>query len=216
MTKLCIFDLDGTLIDSLYDLADAMNYALRNNGFPTHERDKYRYMVGNGISILADRAMVVPEGTDSEQKNIILADFNSYYNVHFVDFTRPYDGIPELLDKLDEMNILYAVLSNKPDNFTNAIISKLFPERKFAAVWGKRDDFPRKPDPCSVNALIREVGVKPEECLYIGDSNVDMQTAANAFLRNVGVSWGFRPVHELIASGANFIANVPADILKQL
>lgn len=216
MTKLCIFDLDGTLINSLYDLADAMNYALHKNGFPVHEREQYRFMVGSGISVLADRAMVVPQGTDSQKKEQILADFNSYYNVHFVDFTRPYDGITELLNRLDEQNIGYAVLSNKPDNFTNAIIAKLFPKRQFSAIWGKRDDFPRKPDPASVQALIHEVGVTPEECLYIGDSDIDMQTAANASLRSVGVSWGFRPVSELIAAGAGFIANVPSDILTQL
>lgn len=215
-TKLCIFDLDGTLINSLYDLADAMNYALERHGFPTHPRDKYRYMVGNGISVLADRAMVVPEGTDSEIKNAILADFNEYYNAHNMDFTRPYNGIPKLLDDLDKLGIRYAVLSNKPDIFAGEIVSALFEGRKFAAIWGKRDDFPRKPDPASVLALIREVGVSPEDCLYIGDSNVDMQTAHNAALRNVGVSWGFRPVEELKASGADFIADVPADILTQL
>lgn len=214
MTKLCIFDLDGTLINSLYDLADAMNYALKKNSFKTHDREKYRYMVGCGISVLADRAMVVPEGTDSEMKKIILEDFNEYYNSHNIDLTVPYDGITELLDELDKNNIPYCVLSNKPDVFTKQIVSELFPGRKFAAVMGKRDEFPRKPDPTSVFAILKILDVTPDECLYIGDSNIDMQTAANAGIKSIGVSWGFRPVSELIESGAVHIADAPVDILK--
>ena len=212
--KLCIFDLDGTLINSLYDLADAMNHALRKHGFPEHDREKYRFMVGSGISVLADRAMVVPEGTDSEIKASVLEDFNTYYNAHNTDFTIPYDGIPELLDSLGEKGIAYCVLSNKPDKFTRAITEELFPGRKFAFVMGKRDEFPRKPDPTSVNAVMQAAGVTAEECLYIGDSNIDMQTAENAGIESVGVSWGFRPVQELIDSGADHIADKPSDILK--
>ncbi len=214
MTKLCIFDLDGTLINSLYDLADAMNYALKKNGFETHDREKYRYMVGNGISVLADRAMVVPEGTDSDIKNRILADFSEYYNEHNTDLTLPYDGIPEMLDELEKRNIRFCVLSNKPDIFTKQIVNDLFPGKKFAEVMGKRDEFPRKPDPTSVFAILKELDVKAEDCLYIGDSNIDMQTAANAGITSIGVSWGFRPVSELKESGAAFIANKPQDIVE--
>ncbi len=214
--KLCIFDLDGTLINSLYDLADAMNFALKKHGFPVHDREKYRFMVGCGISVLADRAMVVPEGTDSEIKAAVLADFNDYYNAHNTDFTVPYDGITELLDSLDEKGIAYCVLSNKPDKFTRSITEELFPGRKFAFIMGKRDDFPRKPDPASVNAIMQSAGVSPEECLYIGDSNIDMQTAANAGIESVGVSWGFRPVQELLGSGAAHIADKPSDIAELL
>ncbi len=215
-TKLCIFDLDGTLINSLYDLADAMNYALKKNRLPTHDREKYRFMVGNGISVLADRAMVVPEGTDSQLKQQILADFNSYYNAHNTDLTVSYEGIPELLTQLDGLGIQYAVLSNKPDEFAPRIVKALFPQHQFAAVWGKRDYFPRKPDPTSVLALIQALGFDSEECLYIGDSDVDIKTARNAGLRNVGVSWGFRPVSELQAAGADFIANKPDQIISHL
>ena len=214
MTKLCIFDLDGTLINSLYDLADAMNYALKKNGFETHDREKYRYMVGNGISVLADRAMVVPEGTDSDIKNRILADFSEYYNEHNTDLTVPYDGIPEMLDELEKRNIRFCVLSNKPDIFTKQIVNDPFPGKKFAEVMGKRYEFPRKPDPTSVFAILKELDVKAEDCLYIGDSNIDMQTAANAGITSIGVSWGFRPVSELKESGAAFIANKPQDIVE--
>lgn len=214
--KCCIFDLDGTLINSLYDLADAMNYALAQSGFPTHDREKYRFMVGSGISVLADRAMVVPGGTDEEKKKAVLADFNKYYAEHYADLTRPYEGIPELLDELDRRGIGYCVLSNKPDVFTQEIIRRLFPGRKFSAVWGKREDYPRKPDPSSVLAMIESIGAVREECLYIGDSDVDMQTGANAGIRKIGVSWGFRPVSELIGAGAEIIADAPGDILRQL
>ncbi len=215
-TELCIFDLDGTLIDSLYDLADSMNYALEKNGFPVHDREKYRFMVGSGISVLADRAMAVPPGTSQEKKDAVLADFGSYYRSHCLELTKAYDGIPELLKELDKKGILSCVLSNKPDEFTKKIVRSLFPEHEFADVWGKRDEYPRKPDPTAVNALIRSLGCRNEECLYIGDSDIDMLTAKNAGLRSVGVSWGFRPASELEAAGAGFIAGIPADILSQL
>lgn len=215
-TKLVIFDLDGTLVNSLYDLADAVNYALAKNGLPTHEREKYRFMVGNGRSVLADRAMMIPEGSDSELKRAVLADYDHYYGGHYKDNTRPYEGTAELLKALDEKGVGYCVLSNKPDFFTKAIISELFPGSDFAYVMGKRDEFPTKPDPASVNAVMRELSVTAEECLYIGDSNVDMKTAANAGIESVGVSWGFRSVEELEAAGASHIADVPGDILKYL
>ena len=214
--KLCIFDLDGTLIDSLYDLADAMNYALEKNGMPVHDREKYRFMVGSGISVLADRAMVVPEGTDSQLKKAILDDFNSHYNVHNTDLTAPYEGVNEMLDCLDRMGTAYCVLSNKPDEFTVSIVKQLFPGRVFACVMGKREEYPRKLDPVSVNAILSQLSIEPEQALYIGDSNIDMQTAANAGIESIGVSWGFRPVAELEASGAAHIADKPEDILKYL
>lgn len=145
MKKICVFDLDGTLVNSLYDLADAMNYALVKNGFEPHEREKYRFMVGNGISSLADRAMVIPKGmATDEQKKQVLADFNEYYTEHSLDKTVPYDGITELLTKLDELSIKYAIMSNKPDKFTKSIAAKLFPDNKFAAAWGQRPDFELK------------------------------------------------------------------------
>lgn len=217
MTKLCIFDLDGTLVNSLYDLADAMNYALVKNGFEPHDREKYRFMVGNGISSLADRAMVIPKGmATDEQKKQVLADFNEYYDIHCMDKTVPYDGIKDVLDELDKRNIKYAVMSNKPDEFAKIIVEKLFPENKFATIWGKRENYERKPSPQAVFALIKEVGVDKSECLYIGDSNVDVFTAQNAGLKCCAVSWGFRPKKELSDAGAEFIADKPSEILTQL
>ena len=214
MIKLCIFDLDGTLVNSIYDLADSMNYALKKYGFPTHETEKYKKMVGSGISVLADRAMVIPvESADPDMKKALLADYNEYYNIHCMDKTRPYEHIKDLLDELDKRNIMYSVMSNKPDIFSKKIVETLFPENKFASIWGKRDGFERKPSPQSVWALIDELNVKRDECLYIGDSDVDAQTAQNAGLKFCGVEWGFRSREELQNAGAELIVKTPLDIL---
>lgn len=215
-TKLCIFDLDGTLLNSLYDLADAMNYALQKNHLQTHEREKYKKMVGSGISVLADRAMVVPAGTVPALKEKVLADYHQYYQEHCMDLTRPYDGIEELLSKLSEFKIQYAVLSNKPDVFTKKMVRTLLPKNHFAAIWGKKEEFPRKPDPTAVLTMIKELKFDTKDCLYIGDSDIDMQTAHNAHLRSCGVSWGFRSIEELTSAGADYIIKSPEDILKLL
>ena len=213
MISLCIFDLDGTLINSLYDLADAMNHALSKNGLPVIERDRYKLLVGNGISVLADRAMGAAEGSESELKDRVLKDFNEYYSRHNKDMTRPYEGIEELLAELEGCGVRYAVLSNKPDHFTKELIHTLFPERSFACIWGKKEGYPTKPDPASVLAVIDRTGVRKDECIYIGDSNVDILTAKNAGLKSIGVSWGFRSVEELTSAGCGFIAHRPGDIL---
>lgn len=217
MKKLCVFDLDGTLVNSLYDLADAMNYALVKNGFEPHEHEKYRFMVGSGISTLADRAMVIPKGmATDEQKKQVLANFDEYYTKHNIDKTAPYEGIPELLSNLDELSVKYCIMSNKPDNFAKIIAKKLFPNHTFAAVWGKRDEFERKPCPDALLAMIAELGFDRSECLYIGDSDIDIFTAKNAEIECCGVSWGFRPESELISAGAKYIAHKPEDILTRL
>lgn len=214
MIKLCIFDLDGTLVNSIYDLADSMNHALEKNGLSVHDSEKYRKMVGSGISVLADRVMGLPDGSDGgELKKAVLADFNKYYNVHCLDKTRPYEGIPELLKKLEDMGIKYSVLSNKPDIFSKRIISELFPEHRFASVWGKREGYERKPSPQAVLALTKELCTEPDSCLYIGDSDVDMYTAKNSCITSCGVEWGFRSVEELKAAGAEWIARKPDDII---
>ncbi len=217
MTKLCIFDLDGTLVNSLHDLAGAMNHALRLNGFTPHDPEKYRFFVGNGISTLADKAMIIPKGSATpEQKASVLSDFQAYYNEHCMDETRPYNGISELLTELDRRKIKYSIMSNKPDSFSKIIAEALFPNNKFASIWGKRDGYERKPSPQAVLALIDELGFGTDECLYIGDSDVDVLTAKNAHLKFCGVSWGFRPIEELKSAGADFIADTAEEILTRL
>lgn len=215
MIKLCIFDLDGTLINSLCDLAAAMNYALEHNGFQTYESEKYRLMVGSGLSVLADRAMNL-KLPNEDKKQAVLSDFSEYYQSHCIDLTKPYKGISELLDKLEQNGILYAVNSNKPDSFANRIVKELFPDKSFSLVVGKRENFERKPSPDGVFEILKETGISPDNCIYVGDSNVDVYTAANAGIKFCGVSWGFRNVEELTEAGAEYIAQIPEDIFSYI
>lgn len=215
MLRLCIFDLDGTLINSLNDLAAAMNHALAENGLEVYAPEKYRLMVGSGISVLADRAMGKAAG-DAALKDSVLADFSRYYTDHCLDLTQPYPDIPQLLSELRQNNIMFAVNSNKPEPFSRMIIESLFPGTYFAAIVGKRDDIRRKPAPDGVLEIISKTGVTKDECIYIGDSNVDAFTAQNSGIAFCGVSWGFRSSEELRAAGAGFIADAPADILTYI
>ncbi len=214
MTKLCIFDLDGTLINSLQDLAEAMNFALQNSGFPTHPTEDYRQLVGSGVSVLADRAVGECQPYTAAVKDRILSDFSDYYTVHCLDHTRPYPGIDRLLQQLRQNGILCAVNSNKPDAFTKAIVDRLFPSKPFAAIRGKVDGCERKPSPEGALAIMKLADCTPENTVYIGDSNVDGQTAANAGVRFYGVSWGFRSVQELLQSGAAAVAESPEELLR--
>ena len=211
MIKLCIFDLDGTLINSLSDLAHAMNHALGSQGLPAHPVESYRMMVGSGISVLADRAAGI---LSPSQKERLLSDFSAYYTEHCLDDTRPYPKIPELLTELRRSGVYCAVNSNKPDGFAARIVNALFPEKPFSQIWGKRDGTERKPSPDAALAIMKTLGVSPAETMYIGDSDVDAITARNAGIIFCGVSWGFRPVEELKREGAKIIADTPADILN--
>lgn len=213
-TKLCIFDLDGTLTDSLRDLADSMNYAIQKHGFAPRPTGEYRYMVGNGISVLADRAAGLDKNSNPDVKRKILEDFGEYYELHKLDNTRPFDGMSELIRKLKELGIKLAVNSNKNDNFTYDIVTTLFGKDCFSDIRGKRDGVNAKPDPSAALSIIENAGVKKEECIYIGDSNVDIRTAKNAGIKSIGVCWGFRTKEELMQEGADYIAEIPEDILK--
>lgn len=198
MKKLVIFDLDGTLLNTIADLAAATNQALQHYGYPTHEVEAYRFFVGNGINKLFERAL--PE-TERTEENIlkIRSRFVPYYDTHNADLSRPYPGIPELLRTLQQKGIKIAVASNKYQAATRKLIAHYFPEINFVEVLGQREGTPAKPDPCIVHDIIAKAGVKQEEALYVGDSNVDMQTAHNAGVTAVGVAWGFRPRTELEA-----------------
>lgn len=198
MKKLVIFDLDGTLLNTIADLAAATNQALQHYGYPTHEVEAYRFFVGNGINKLFERAL--PE-TERTEENIlkIRSRFVPYYDTHNADLSRPYPGIPELLRTLQQKGVKIAVASNKYQAATRKLIAHYFPEINFVEVLGQREGTPAKPDPCIVHDIIAKAGVKQEEALYVGDSNVDMQTAHNAGVTAVGVAWGFRPRTELEA-----------------
>lgn len=215
MKRLAIFDLDGTLIDTIADLAGATNYALQECGFPTHETDAYRYFVGNGINKLFERAL--PENERSEANILkIRSLFIPYYNIHNADLSQPYPGITDVLDTLQRKGMMLAVASNKYQEATSKLIKQYFPQITFAQVFGQREGVPAKPDPSVIFEIIEKTGVKKEEVVYLGDSCVDMQTGINAEVTTIGVSWGFRPRTELEAYHPDFIADRTEDILQYL
>ena len=203
------FDLDGTLLDTLGDLAAAGNYALHKLGLPEHDTDKYRYMVGNGIPKLIER--MLPEDASSELNERAHSLFSEYYGMHSEDMTRPYDGITDMLDELASLGVKTAVITNKDNVFADELIRKYFGNR-LGKVYGSIPGTPHKPDPYWVNIALSEYGSEKPETLYVGDSSVDMLTAANAGLTGAGVLWGFRDKAELIAGGAVYICSVPSDI----
>ncbi|CDZ23487.1 hypothetical protein CCDG5_0345 [[Clostridium] cellulosi] len=211
MIKLCVFDLDGTLINSLNDLADATNYALKKSGFSPYPVEKYRYFVGDGVPMLIKRAL--GDSYSPEMESALLSDFNRYYNEHYADHTAPYEGIKELLSELSKRGILSAVLSNKPDNFVKIIISEIFSDFKFSWIQGKMDGFPKKPDPTALNFIMKSLNVNTDETLYIGDSNIDIFTGKNANVKTCGVLWGFRTKEELEEAGADYIVDSPLAVL---
>ena len=196
MKKLVIFDLDGTLLNTIADLANSTNYALKVLGYPIHEPDKYNLMVGNGINKLFERAL--PDGEKTEENVLrVRQEFVPYYDQHNADKSRPYPGVTELLETLQTAGMQLAVASNKYQAATEKLIAHYFPNIKFTAVFGQREGIPVKPDPIIVKEILQIAKVQEEETLYVGDSGVDMQTAINAGVTSCGVTWGFRPRTEL-------------------
>lgn len=211
MIKAVLFDLDGTLVNSLEDLADSSNYALAKFGFPTHETEKFKYFVGDGMPKLIER--VLPENERSEERKAqVLKVFLEFYKEHFADKTKAYEGIYELLQKLKGMGLKMAVISNKAHNMTIEVAKKLFPDT-FDIVFGKKEGYPTKPDPKLTLILMKELGVKPEECVLIGDSGMDSKAAINANCVGIGVLWGFRNEDELLENGAQYIVKKPYEII---
>lgn len=214
-TQLVIFDLDGTLLNTIDDLAASTNYALRQHGFPEHELPAYRHFVGNGITKLIERAL--PESERLEATILQLREeFVDYYQQHKTILTRPYPGIPELLAQLAEQGIRLAVASNKYHQGAIELIRHYFGPDLFKIVLGQREHVPAKPDPAIVFEILQQTGTAPANALYIGDSGVDMQTARRSGITSVGVSWGFRPRQELTENGACHIADRPEEILRYL
>lgn len=214
MYKAVIFDLDGTLLNTLDDLADSCNYVLAQKGHPTFSVDQYRRFVGNGAAILMKR--IHPAGTSQEELDDSLARFTEYYAAHKDIKTAPYPGIPELLEKIKADGIRLCVLSNKPHEISCEIIRQYFGSDTFDMILGKSPRFPVKPDPASCNYIVSELGLNRSEVLYVGDSNVDMQTATNAGMTKCGVCWGFRSESELTAEGADHLAHTADDIYEIL
>lgn len=217
MIKAIIFDLDGTLVNSLADLAGSMNFVLNKNGFPIHNEEKYRYFVGDGIPKLVERAL--PEDNrDAETQKKCLKEFLLYYAEHFYDFTVSYDGIPETVNALKQAGFIIAVVSNKAQNMALKVVEKIFVDI-FDLVAGKREGYPAKPDPALTLKVMEELGVKPEECVFVGDSGMDMRTAVNCGSVPVGVLWGFRTENELRENGAEYLLSHPCqliDLVKEI
>lgn len=209
--RLAIFDLDGTLLDTVADLANATNQALTQCGYPTHPTDAYYQFVGNGINKLFFRAL--PEEARTEENVMrIRSLFVPYYNEHNADDSRPYPGVSELLRTLQAQGIQVAVASNKYQQATAKLVGHFFPDIRFAAVYGQREGVAIKPDPAIVADILNDTGISRADTIYIGDSGVDMQTARNAEVESIGVSWGFRSVEELIDNGAEHIVHHAGEI----
>ena len=211
MKSYVIFDLDGTLLKTIDDLANATNHALRELGFPTHGLWVYPNMVGNGVMRLIERALPADARTEKNIKDA-LAAFKAYYNDHCCDDTVPYPGIPELLEDLSARGINLAVTSNKYQEAVTKIVNHYFPDANFRAILGNVDGMPRKPDPSIVFKALTMCPTPKDEVLYVGDSGVDMDTARRACVESVGVSWGFRSIHELKEAYADHIVSTPAQI----
>lgn len=209
--RLAIFDLDGTLLNTIADLATATNQALDACGFPTHPIEAYPFFVGNGINKLFERALPAEARTE-ENVLRIRAHFLPYYDEHNADLSRPYPGIPQLLENLQAAGIQVAVASNKYHRATEKLIRHYFPTIRFAAILGQREGVPIKPHPQIVEDILGLVPVSKEEVIYIGDSGVDMQTALNAGVESIGVTWGFRPREELLQYSPTHLADTAEEI----
>ena len=211
MYKFVIFDLDGTLLNTLEDLADAGNFALETMGFPVHETEKYKYFVGNGIPKLIER--IVPKNCTKEDTEKVHGLFSEYYRKHCVDKTKHYENISEMLSDLNNKNIKIGVATNKDHNFSIKLVKDFFGDT-VDIVCGRKDGFPKKPNPYSVNLILEQFKADKKQTLYVGDSNVDMETAKNADLDSCGVLWGFRTETELRESGAKYIAHSVEELYK--
>jgi phosphoglycolate phosphatase len=208
-----LFDLDGTLLNTLADLADSGNWALGQLGFAEHPTAAYKYFVGDGMENLVRRA--IPAGrSDAATVARGAALVREAYSRRWAEKTRPYAGIPELLDALVAREMPMAVLSNKPDDFTHLCVEKLLPRWAFATIVGARASLARKPDPAGALMIAERLGLAPAEILYLGDTNTDMQTAVAAGMFPVGALWGFRAAEELTASGARRLIERPAQLLE--
>lgn len=209
MIRAVVFDLDGTLTNTLDDIADAMNRSLRLHGLPEWPVEAYRYLVGDGAKKLAERAV-------RERQELALSvqkQYQAYYEKHTRVKTQPYAGVPEMLRALQGRGVPLAVFSNKPDADTKGVVGHFFPDIAFAAVRGQLEGVPVKPDPAGAFAVAEQLGVEPGEVLYLGDTSTDMQCALNAGMHPVGALWGFRTEEELRSSGAECVIDKPQDIL---
>lgn len=211
--RAALFDLDGTLIDSLTDLTNATNTALAALDCATHPLADYRFKVGDGARTLCSRALPADKQHLIDQAVRLM---RAHYETHCIDETQVYPGVAELVSVLHDRGLKLAVLSNKPDDFTKRLVDHYFPSKPFDLVCGQKANVPLKPDPTSALQIATELGVTPPQCLYLGDTNTDMRTARAAGMRAIGVLWGFRDREELTASGADAVIGRPEEVLELL
>jgi phosphoglycolate phosphatase len=207
-----LFDLDGTLLNTLEDLASSMNRVLVRYGFAIHDLEEYQYFVGDGMDVLTRRAL--PSGiTEAEADQCVVA-MQEEYSKNWAEKTRPYKGIPELLESLAGRDVKVAILSNKPDDLTKAVVKKLLPHWRFKPVIGARLAVPKKPDPAMALEIASDLNVLPKQFLYLGDTDTDMKTANAAGMYPVGALWGFRTANELTLSGAKTLIENPMELME--
>lgn len=211
-----IFDLDGTLINSIDDIAEALNQVLADHNLPTHPIASYFFFIGEGVRTLADRALPPDVPNRNDLIDSVLSSYTSAYAARATLKTYVYPGINDLLLTLRTLGLKMAILSNKPDIFTQDIVRHYFGNELFAIVRGQTADLPRKPDPAGALLIARQLGIVPQEIVYVGDSATDMKTAVNAGMPAIGVTWGFRPEEELRACLPRLIVNRPEQIAEWL
>ncbi len=209
MYEAVIFDLDGTLTNTLKDIADSMERVLKRHGLPGHNMQEYRYMVGNGARTLARRAV----GEHSDMEDAVYADYMEEYGAHKLDSTAPYPGVPEMLQALADLGVKLCVLSNKPHRDSVAVVKHFFPRIPFAAVQGQITGIPVKPDPTGAKQIAAKLGITASDFLYLGDSYVDIECALKAGMTPVGALWGFRDREELQTAGARYLIARPMELL---
>lgn len=216
MKKLAIFDLDGTLLNTIGDLADAVDYVMRSRNLPEHTNAEYRQMVGGGIKRLVERALPEELSKNEQYVEECVMQFRRYYVDNIDRHTVPYEGMPELLRKLQSMGMKLAVASNKFQHGTDRLVAKFFGDIDFVAVEGNREGAPLKPDPAIINNILRKAGIEGNDAVMIGDSGIDIRTAAAAGIDSIGVSWGFRFAEELYEAGATNVATTMEELEREL
>lgn len=212
MEKLVIFDLDGTLVNSIEDIADAANKVLKDNGLRTFEISEYYSFIGNGARTLITQVLDKENQSDENIDRLLMA-FSKYYSENVCNKTKAYDGIKDVLTKLKSNGIKLAVASNKPHEHTECIVKKIFGENTFDYITGNKAGLPHKPDPYIINVIMKLFNVSSNEVVLIGDSDVDIKAGKNASVMTIGCKWGFRTEKELIKAGADFVVDVPCEIL---